>query len=170
MRKTNLISCFFIGWTLCCAHCCNLTTEDFYNELSIKLKQEALNCTRYIPQQWKTWMQEHEPPSDPETVGGVTRDTSQALAGFEYLTRCLHAELAHKNETPPFSLTLHPTIAYNMVLNEVVSLGFDGTLVTKACVFVAMQFCFALVWCRKYSYFMYKYRSKCATNFFFKQN
>lgn len=131
---------------LACAQCGNLTTEEFYNELSRKLRQEALNCIPYIPQQWRTWMQEHEPPSDPENTGNGKR---HVLPRFEYLSQCLHAELANMNETPPFSLTLHPTIAYGMVLNEVVSLGFDGTLVTKACVFCNLLCLKQKVWLNK---------------------
>ena len=137
MRKTVLITWFFIGWALwlACARCVNLTTDEFYNELSRKLRQDALNCTQYIPQQWRKWMQEHEPPSGPDTAGNENKRHVSLLAGFEYLSQCLHAELSNQNETPPFSLMLRLTINYSMVLNKVVSLGFDGTLVTKACKF-----------------------------------
>ena len=98
--------------------------NDFYAAVNAKRAQDAANCSQYIPNDWQQWMRNHEPPTD--TNG------DQMLAPLQYLLECLRATLVHVNGTSPFSLIPHPHILYNMALNEVLSFGFDGTLVTKA--------------------------------------
>ena len=102
----------------------NKSAENFYKAVKAKFSQVAVNCTEFIPEDWRLLMLEHEPPNDP-TYGMM-------LAPLEYLLQCLHAKLVNMNETAPFSFTARPYIQYNIALNEVVSLGFDGILITKA--------------------------------------
>ena len=100
----------------------HLSTNIFYSAVSTKLEQAALNCTYLIPEGWRKVMLAHEPPNDP--TGG------QMLV--EYLLACLHENRKLVNEASPFSLSPLPNISYDISLNQVVSLGFDGTLTTKA--------------------------------------
>ena len=119
----------FIAWILLltgsrsqCSKEFHLSTNDFYSAVSAKLGQEALNCTYSIPEGWLKVMLAHEPPNDP--TGGEML--------VEYLLACLHKNRNLVNEASPFSLSPLPHIFYDISLNQVVSLGFDGTLVTKA--------------------------------------
>lgn len=95
--------------------------------VNAKRAEAAVNCTRYVPDEWRQWMRAHEPLDEPASSGG-----GKMLAPLEYLFACLQAELPHVNETSPFSLTPSPRIEYEMALHEVVSLGFNGILATKA--------------------------------------
>ena len=97
-------------------------TNSFYTAISTKQTLAALNCTSSIPASLSELMHMHEPPNDP--TGG------QVLA--EYLLACLHQRLPRRNERSPFSHVAQPQINYDITLNQVVSLGFDGTLITKA--------------------------------------
>lgn len=109
------------------AQCCiadKMSMENYYNMISYELTKAAVNCTSFIPKDMLQIMQSNDPPVHP-TYGEMT-------VPLEFLLKCLHANLLNVNESSPFSYTLAPTIKYNIALNEVVSLGFDGILVTKA--------------------------------------
>lgn len=88
-------------------------------------KNATANCTKYIPDNMQKLMKEYNPPEDP--VSG-----QKMLVPTEYLHACLYAELPHVLDSSPFTLVSRPLIRYNIGLNHVVSLGFDGVLVTKA--------------------------------------
>lgn len=96
-------------------------TKNIYSAIDQQLSDGALNCTNSIPHNLLQMMRVHEPPFD--STGG------QMLA--EYLQSCLQKNIVSM-QTPPFSLTDKPRILYNIALNQVVSLGFDGTLQAKA--------------------------------------
>ena len=98
------------------------SSKSFYTAINEQLEQTAVNCSSFIPDSMRELMSKHEPPDDP--TGG------QMLV--EYLLACLHRSLVRMNEASPFALSARPQILYDVVLNQVVSLGFDGTLVTKA--------------------------------------
>lgn len=102
-------------------------SNDFYFVINKSLTQTALNCSQYIPNTWREWMMLTEPPND--LAGG------QMLVLLRSLLSCLHGNLTHMNETAPFALSPYPQILYNIALSEVVSLSFDGILVTKAHIF-----------------------------------
>lgn len=97
------------------------STTDYYPAVREKLSNEAVNCTESIPQDWREFMRKHEPPNN--KVGGY--------ALVKYLIECLHAKLVHLNETSPFAFVPNPFIKYDIMLNQVVSLKFDGALHTK---------------------------------------
>ena len=97
-------------------------TNDFYTAINTQQILAALNCTSSIPDSLRELMHMHEPPND--STGG------QILA--EYLIACLHQRLPRRTERSPFSHVAQPQINYDITLNQVVSLGFDGTLITKA--------------------------------------
>ena len=101
----------------------NQSSKSFYTAVNEQLEKSAVNCSRFIPDGMQELMSEYEPPDD--STGG------QMLV--EYLLLCLHRRLVRMNEASPFALTASPQILYDLVLNQVVSLGFDGKLVTKAC-------------------------------------
>lgn len=115
------------------SHCndtvANQSTNDYYKRAVEKLREEAINCSKYIPSAWRQIMQNSEPPFDPIS-------NRKEYVPQQYLFDCLRAELRHMDEASPFSLAARNSdesrIEYNIALNEVVSLGFDGTLVTKA--------------------------------------
>ena len=97
--------------------------KDLYSALNKILKLNATNCTKYIPENWQQWMRDN----------GITEElNNEKTMGSEYLLVCLNRELNNVNETSPFSLTDKDNIDYSMSLNEVVSLGFDGILISKA--------------------------------------
>lgn len=107
-----------------CDRAANKSIKDFFAAANLELEQSAVNCTSYIPARWRQLMQEHE-PADPSS--GHQLDVSE-----EYLVECLHGELKRKNRTSPFSYSPRNYLLYNIVLREVVSLGFDGILLTQA--------------------------------------
>ena len=99
------------------------TPKQLYSELDKYLRKNALNCTKYIPEKLQQWMRDH----------GITEEIDgQYIIGSEYLLPCLNRELGNVNETSPFSLRENSEISYSMALNEIVSLGFDGILISKA--------------------------------------
>ena len=103
------------------------TTKNLYTALYKALENNAANCTKYIPEKGQQWMRDN----------GITEQLNKERAQTmwsEYLLACLNRELENAivNETSPFSLTENDTIQYSMSLNEVVSLGFDGILISKA--------------------------------------
>lgn len=114
---------FSLTWAMC-EQLANELMQEIDLRRSAKYPYEPVNCTRYIPANWRRWSNEQYQSKD--SLAGVL-----IYAPLEYLIACLRAELTHTNETPPFSLTREPTIEYSIALNEVVSLGFDGQLVTK---------------------------------------
>ena len=81
----------------------------------------AVNCTGYIPEEWKQFMREHHPVNN-----------YRNFVPNEYLLACLTAQFPLVKNTPPFSLASSPQISYNVGLNQVVSLGYDGILTIKA--------------------------------------
>lgn len=93
---------------------------DFYSDINKYLTKNAQNCTKYIPKDLRKLLRNAEPPND------------ENLVLLESLLRCLHKSLRHMNESSPFALTQYPQILYNIALNEVVSLNFDGILAIKA--------------------------------------
>ena len=99
------------------------TKESLYSAIRNNLNKTAANCTKYISPNWTQWMRENE-------IDYKLRE--EILFGSEYLLACLHDQLTNVNETSPFSLIENATLTYDIALTEVVSLGFDGTLVTKA--------------------------------------
>lgn len=125
LTRTKVRSIWFIiGWVQYLNGVqSNSTKSHIYNALKAKLEQDAANCTKYIPSDWIQWMQ----------VNNIPKDISDELTmGSEELFLCLHGEILNVNYTSPFELTDKDEIKYSMTLNEVVSLGFDGILVTKA--------------------------------------
>ena len=101
------------------------TPNDLHSALKETPEQNAANCTKYIPEKSQQWMRDH----------GITKKLDDwKTIGSEYLLACLNRELENVivNETSPFSLTEKDNIQYSMSLNEVVSLGFDGILISKA--------------------------------------
>ena len=98
-------------------------SNDFYSIINQSLSTTALNCTNFITPSWRKWMKLTDPPDD--LAGG------QMLVLLKSLLSCLHWNLKLMNETSPFALTPQPQILYNVALNEVVSLSFDGILITK---------------------------------------
>lgn len=98
--------------------------NDFYEAADAKLKEDAINCTRYIPEDWQKLMREHKPP--------LYKSGRLLYVPEEYLFDCLKAEFKNKNRTSPFSFSKDDNIEYSIVLNEVMSLSFDGLLVTQA--------------------------------------
>lgn len=107
---------FVFAFWLMGAHCDNL--KKFYIDLENSFKQKAVNCTRYIPADFRSLTVKYN-------VSGILTS--------EYLLACLNAELPKTNRTSPLELGIDPSIKYNFALNEVLSLGFDGLLVLKAC-------------------------------------
>lgn len=105
-----------------CGSALSQTLNDFYSEINQKHSKAALNCSNKIPEDWRELMRTREPPND---MAG-----NHIMA--EYLLSCLHERLVFINETSPFSYTPEPQILYDIILNQMVSLSFDGTLVTKA--------------------------------------
>lgn len=101
--------------------------NDYNFDARRQLSKNVINCSSYIPDYWRQIMLKNEPPTDP--TSGMEEFVPQ-----QYLYACLQAELRHVNATSPFSFTARDSsfIKYNIALNEVVSLGFDGTLVTRA--------------------------------------
>lgn len=99
----------------------NTSLDDAINK---KLSEEAANCTSYIPEKWIQLMREYQ-PRDKKThhLHHVPE---------EYLIACLRREFRQKNDSSPFSMSIGGSISYNIAINEVVSLGFDGIFVTKA--------------------------------------
>ena len=70
-------------------------------------------------------MHEHEPPDDV--------DSEEMHLFLKPLLTCLHNEqLPGVNDTSPFPLVASPLILYNVALNEVLSLSFDGIIAVKA--------------------------------------
>ena len=101
------------------------TTKNLYSALYKTLENNAANCTKYIPEKWQQWMRDNS----------ITKEVDlEQTMGSEYLLACLNRELENVkvNETSPFSLSDQDNISYSMALNEVVSLGFDGILISKA--------------------------------------
>lgn len=98
------------------------STGDFYTAINKELDEEAANCTNSIPDKRRLLMNVHEPPND-QTGGKMLT---------EYLLACLHQKILNINEASPFSLSAQPRILYDIVLNQVVSLSFEGTFETKA--------------------------------------
>ena len=99
------------------------TTNKLYRTLFKTLEQNAANCTKYIPEKWQQWMRDNS----------ITKElNNMQKMGSDYLLACLNRERENVNETSPFSLTENDEIYYSIALNEVVSLGFDGTLISKA--------------------------------------
>lgn len=101
-----------------------ITNDDFYSVINTSLTQTSVNCTQYIPNNWREVMMRTQPPRD--------LADGQMLVLLKPLLACLHGELTHMNESSPFSLTPRPEILYSMALCEVASLSFEGILVTKA--------------------------------------
>lgn len=101
-----------------CNETTNGSTNDVDKDIEEKLLRDIINCTRYIPADFLQIMYKHQ--------------STLEIVPYDYQIACLQAELRHKNETPPFDLRKESTIKYNIALNELVSLGFDGTLITKA--------------------------------------
>lgn len=119
---------FSIGWALWVSvvHCeksANNSTTSLDDAINKKLSEEAANCSSYIPEKWIQLMRDNQ-PNDP-----ISHHMHHVPE--EYLIACLHGEVRHKNGSSPFSTSLGGTIQYNIAINEVVSLGFDGIFVTK---------------------------------------
>ena len=87
-------------------------------------KKSVVNCSIFIPEEIQQLMRENDPPNLP--------NAGQMFALVEYLLACLQTKLPNVGDSSPFALLSNPTIAYNVGLNQVVSLGFDGILTTKA--------------------------------------
>lgn len=117
-----------------CVQMANQWTHEYYIDAEEHLSQEALNCARYIPSGWRQLMLRHE-----KTMNQL-RDNRECVPQ-QYLFTCLQVELRQMNETSPFSFTSpNATRIEYMALNEVVSLGFDGSLVTKARAFAEYRY------------------------------
>lgn len=97
---------------------------DFFPAAKEMFEKKAVNCTESIQPHWRELMQK----SVHYKNGGFTLVKS--------LSECLHGKLIHVNETAPFPLVENPLILYDIMLNQVVSLGFDGTLITKVLYFL----------------------------------
>lgn len=95
-------------------------TNNFYIDAAEQFSKNAINCSRYIPDFWRTIMLKNEPPEE--------------FVPQQYLYECLRAEIQNVNTTSPFWFTARNSsyIKYYIALNEVLSLDFDGILVTKA--------------------------------------
>lgn len=106
-----------------CSQVANKSIKGFFTAADAELAKGAVNCTRFIPANWRQLLQEHNP--DGPTSGQLLRVPE------DYLLACLRAELKQKNGTSPFSFTPRNHISYNIALKEVVSLDFDGILVTQ---------------------------------------
>lgn len=127
-------NCLFniLALSLSIAHCEKYAIDgnnlDSHTSVDVAINatfaQETVNCSRYIPAKWIKLMQEYEPN---DTITGHLHHVPE-----EFLIECLREELKYKNESSPFSFLLGGVILYNIAINEVVSLGFDGILVTKA--------------------------------------
>lgn len=126
------VGCALWLMAVCCVRAANQSKNDFYAVANAKLARDATNCTRYIPSDWRQLMREHEPETS-------TTD-EQPVVPEEYLYACLHDDKKNMNETAPFSFAQYSFIRYNMAINDVLSLGFDGTLITKACIFDPLYF------------------------------
>jgi hypothetical protein len=106
----------------------NDTNQTKLDEVLIGIRNSsAVNCTQFIPPEIQKLMWEHDPPN--------VRSSGQMYALVEYLLACLLAKLPNTKDTSPFAFLSDPTISYNVGLNQVVSLGFDGILTTKAITF-----------------------------------
>ena len=111
------------------------TNKQYYDELKSVLNKNATNCTEYIPENWRQWMKDNS----------IALGNRTLPVGYQYLRTCLHDKLVNVNETSPFQFTENPQFEFNMILNEVVSLGFDEVLVTKA-----WHLAICLVWAQLY--------------------
>lgn len=116
------------------AHCGQIVawkiTETFADNFKIEVnrmfEQTATNCTPYIAQNFLSLLVKYEY----QILNGT--DTVMHVPD-EYLIDCLRAELPKTNWTSPFRFAPNASMQYNIAINEVLSLGFDGVLVTKAC-------------------------------------
>ena len=133
----NLTVWICISWAFCftsteCSNGDNNACESYLPLIVFKQKTIA-NCTQYIPKDEQHWMRENKPAKYPD-------NTEIMLVPSEYLYACLNAELPHVKDSPPFELVSNPLICYNIGLNQVVSLGFDGILTTKALIFHIFEY------------------------------
>ena len=129
--EPNLTLWISISWAfyLTLTECSNSTynVSKAYAPLIVFKPRAIANCTQYIPKDDQRWMREN--PDSAKIM----------LVPSEYLYACLNAELPHVKDSPPFELVSNPIIHYNIGLNQVVSLGFDGILTTKALIFHIFQ-------------------------------
>lgn len=121
-----LVLCITSPILKCSSLIANESEADEYEELNDTSPHAALNCTTYVQTDVRQWMSDHKP-------GTHKKSGSPMNAPLEFVVACLRGELKHVNETSPFWIRPDPVIEYNMALNEVTSLGFDGVLVTKVC-------------------------------------
>ena len=125
---------FFLTETECNSNLSFYETQ-YYNEakmikaLSDLPNRAAVNCTRYIPEDLKQWMIVNNWITHPQQKVIV----GEYFAPNEYSFACLNAEIPPiARKTSPFAFYLRPRIEYSVGFNQVVSLGFDGILTTKA--------------------------------------
>ena len=125
--------CLSFGWALfiiatkCNGYLIRVPYNQPFNDDQLKIAvsnlrdRAAVNCTGYIPEEWKQLMLEHHPSF-----------LYKNFVPNEYLLACLNAQFPLVKNSPPFSLVSRPEISYNVGFNQVVSLGFDGILTIKA--------------------------------------
>ena len=124
-------------------HCGQLLAQhsEMFFEYKIieSLHKLAANCTPYISPYFRLIMNERlEPPRYMNVPS-------------EYLDACLRANLPKTNSSAPFQYWQTSSLAYNIAINEVVSLDFDGNLQTKANIIsIVMYYCTVL--CNRVQY------------------
>lgn len=138
MGNVLLLSVFWLFY-ISVVHCTTTTNPsktDSYSKFKEIFDRNATNCTRYIPADILQIMRENDPSIEFNEYSENSAIFSQ-MVPEEYLFACLRKEFKHKNDTSPFSFTNGNVLEYNVALNELVSLSFDGTLITKALSFLS---------------------------------